>query len=263
MIQEKISVIIPTFNRINELKQCIDSVLNQDYSNIEIIVVSDGYDINIEKVLSEDYYSKVNYYFTEKWTGTPAAARNLGLIKSSADLIAFCDDDDLWVFNKLTVQVNFLTSNNYSLVSSNAYIFSSYMPSNTSLFLKNIVKTEPIIYLVFRNQIMTSTVLFRKSLFFISQYNNLFDLNLSVGEDWIAWLKLRCSTKIPFGYLSHPLIYYRLSNNSLSKNFNSKILIVMHYKVSKLLFNNSFYLTNLLAQVFFFMRWIRYLVYKK
>ncbi|WP_439506870.1 glycosyltransferase family 2 protein [Sediminibacterium sp.] len=263
MIQEKVSVIIPTYNRINELKQCLISVLNQDYSNIEIIVVSDGYDLNLDFLLKQEFFNKINYFYTDKWTGTPSAARNLGLVKSSADLIAFCDDDDLWLNKKLTTQILFLKKHNFSLVSTNGYIFQNTLHNSLKLFLKGDIKIEPLNNLVYRNQIMTSTVLFRKSHFKISEFNNLFDSDLFVGEDWIAWLKLRCSTSVPFGYLPEPLIYYRISNNSLSKKYNFINLLLSTKKVITLLYINNFYFDCFKAIFYFALRWGRYILLRK
>ena len=188
---------------------------------------------------------------------------SLGLVKSSSDLIAFCDDDDLWLSNKLVTQLNFLQKNNFSLVSTNAYTYDKNISNSMKLFLKKNIKIEPLINLVYRNQIITSSVMFRKSHFFITKYDNLFDSEIYVGEDWIAWLKLRCSTEIPFGYLPEPLIHYRLSNNSLSKKYNFRTLILMSYKVIKLLFSYHLYFTCLSAIFFFILRLGRYIFFKK
>lgn len=107
---EKISIIIPTYKNRGGLARAIESVLNQDYSNIEIIVVDDNglgtqFQIKTQEVIAK--YPSVKY-IPHEVNKNGATARNTGLNNSSGSLIAFLDDDDIFLNNKLTKQVEYL-----------------------------------------------------------------------------------------------------------------------------------------------------------
>jgi glycosyltransferase involved in cell wall biosynthesis len=87
----RFSVIIPTFNRASLLRQAIDSVLSQTYSDLEIIVVDDGSTDNTREVVSS--YGQQARYFGQENTGKPAAL-NVGIAVSCGDVINVLDDDD-------------------------------------------------------------------------------------------------------------------------------------------------------------------------
>lgn len=91
----KISIVIPTYNRPNLLNRCLSSLLTQDIGpEYEIIVVSDGLDEASQKAIAA-FGSKVIKHFELETHKGPAAARNLGVQKSSGELIMFTDDDTL------------------------------------------------------------------------------------------------------------------------------------------------------------------------
>lgn len=93
------SVIIPTFNRKPFLKKAIDSVLDQNYQNFELIVVDDGSNDNTDKLISS-YKDKRLTCLRQNNTGV-SSARNKGLKAAKGDFIAFLDSDDWWESNKL------------------------------------------------------------------------------------------------------------------------------------------------------------------
>lgn len=105
--QIKVSVIIPTFDRANFLREAIDSVLNQTEKNFELIVVDDGSRDDTSSVVRSFSDTRIKYFFTER-KGV-SAARNLGVKNSSADIIAFLDSDDLWLPKKLSTQLDFFS----------------------------------------------------------------------------------------------------------------------------------------------------------
>ncbi|MCF2583442.1 glycosyltransferase family 2 protein, partial [Bacteroides caecigallinarum] len=108
-----VSVIIPTYSRPTNLKRAIDSVLNQTYDNIELIVVDDNglgteNQIKTEKVIHE-YLSLKNFHYLKHETNkNGAAARNTGIKNSDGVYIAFLDDDDEFTPNKIAIQVKAL-----------------------------------------------------------------------------------------------------------------------------------------------------------
>ena len=108
---EKVSVIIPTFNREKTIKRAIESCLNQTYKNTEIIVVDDCSFDNTEKIVKDINDVRVQYYKLDKNSGA-CVARNKGIELSTGKYIAFQDSDDEWDKNKLEKQINNLMINN-------------------------------------------------------------------------------------------------------------------------------------------------------
>lgn len=104
-MKPQVSVVIPTFNRFELLSQALQSVLEQTYKDMEIVVVDDGSNDNTREKL-EDYVKKYGIrYVYQKNQGLPSA-RNTGILKSSGRYIAVLDDDDLWYPYTVEKQVN-------------------------------------------------------------------------------------------------------------------------------------------------------------
>lgn len=108
----KVSVIIATYNHAKYLPRAIDSVLEQTYQDFEIIVIDDGSTDNTKAACerySDKYPNKVKYFYQQN--SGPAAARNKGIKKASGEYAAFLDADDLWMKEKLQIQIEFLEKN--------------------------------------------------------------------------------------------------------------------------------------------------------
>jgi len=97
-----VSVIIPTYKRIPNIKRALDSINKQTYSNLQIIVVNDDPHTNIKKRLSK--YKGVYYINNRKNLGS-AESRNRGIKVSRGKYVAFLDDDDMWLPEKIQKQV--------------------------------------------------------------------------------------------------------------------------------------------------------------
>ena len=110
---EKISVIIPTYNRAHCVCSAIDSVLKQSYKNIEIIVVDDGSTDQTNSIL-KGYGDKI-FYLYQNNKGV-SAARNLGIKFCTADWVAFLDSDDEWLPNKIEKQIEDMKNFPHSIV---------------------------------------------------------------------------------------------------------------------------------------------------
>jgi len=103
----RVSIVLPTYNRVMYIGEAIDSVLKQTYANWELLVVDDGSTDNTVELVSQIEDDRIRLLQTPKrlWaTGT----RNFGLNDASGELIAFIDSDDLWAPSKLQKQVNAL-----------------------------------------------------------------------------------------------------------------------------------------------------------
>lgn len=107
-LQPLISVIVTVYNGEKYIAEALKSIFNQDYPNLEVIVIDDGStDATKERV--QQFSDRMSYFY-QKNAGI-AAAKNLGIEKSHGDFFAFLDCDDLWVPEKTTLQLRQLTEN--------------------------------------------------------------------------------------------------------------------------------------------------------
>ena len=90
----KISIIVPVYNCAKYIKKCLDSLINQTFKNIEIILVNDGSTDNSEEII-QSYDDNRIVYIKQKNQG-PSAARNLGIDLAKGEYIGFVDSDD-WI----------------------------------------------------------------------------------------------------------------------------------------------------------------------
>lgn len=107
------SIIMPSYNTAPYIKETIQSVLDQTYTNWELIIVDDCSTDNTEEVLATINHSRIRYFKNEKKSGA-AVSRNKALREAKGQWIAFLDSDDLWMPEKLEKQINFMKKNRYS-----------------------------------------------------------------------------------------------------------------------------------------------------
>lgn len=120
-IPDLVSVIIPTFNRSELVVKAIDSVLDQTYSNIEIIVVDDCSTDNTISLL-EKYGDKITFFRNEK-NSYVGFTRNYGVSLARGEYIAFLDSDDCWLPNKLDLQLSWMKMNQFNISASGFYTY--------------------------------------------------------------------------------------------------------------------------------------------
>lgn len=119
-MQYKVSVIIPTYKRSDFLQRAVDSILNQTYKNVEVIVVDDNEpDSEYRKMTEEnmrkyDKDERVRYIKNEKNLGG-ALSRNVGIKNATGEYITFLDDDDVYLPKKIENQLNFMVKNNLEM----------------------------------------------------------------------------------------------------------------------------------------------------
>lgn len=105
-----VSVVVPTYNRPDFLIKTMRSILNQTYKNIELIVISNGKSDENERAAKSFDDDRVIYADQEN-SGGPSGPRNHGMRLSKGEYIAVCDDDDLWLPEKLEAQVSAMERN--------------------------------------------------------------------------------------------------------------------------------------------------------
>jgi glycosyltransferase involved in cell wall biosynthesis len=102
----KVSVVIPTYNRAAKVQNAIQSVLNQTFSDLEVIVVDDGSSDETGRILGETYGDRIRYCFQRNQGAS--VARNRGIEEARGEWIAFLDSDDIWEKDKLECQLKTL-----------------------------------------------------------------------------------------------------------------------------------------------------------
>ena len=205
-----VSVIIPTYNRLDFLQAAVDSVLKQTYTNFELIVVDDG--------SSDGTYERystckppVAYARTEH-SGV-SAARNHGIRLASGQLIAFLDSDDQWLPGKLAKQTAYFQDNPGVMLCQTE---ETWIRSGKQVSPK-IIHTKPDGDVFERSLelcvVSPSSVMMRREFFEIV---GMFDENLPACEDYDLWLRTSYRMEIPL--LPEPLtIKYGGHDDQLSK----------------------------------------------
>jgi glycosyltransferase involved in cell wall biosynthesis len=208
-----VSVIIPTYNSADFLPQAIDSVLQQTYENIEIIVIDDGSTDHTEAVL-KPYTERIRYF--KKPNGGPSAARNMGIAEAQGEFIAFQDADDLWLPEKLQLQMDYLTAHaEIAVVYTDLTQFDLQGQVSISLVERYGAIPSGYIFeeLLVNHAITLSSVIVRRSC--IDEVG-AFDESLIGAEDYNFYLRL--ARKFQFGFLNQALVQKRLHTNNLSDN---------------------------------------------
>jgi glycosyltransferase involved in cell wall biosynthesis len=183
----KFSVIIPTFKRVNLLQRALESVRAQTYQNYEIVVINDNFEDkeDIDKLASGFDKIKVIHHPVSKGGN---AARNSGILNSSGDIIAFLDDDDLWLPEKLNMHLKQHQQNPaFGLVySASLNVFSSPLFKNKTSFAplpSNVMEAMGKAEFCPRS---SSVTIKRECV----EKCGLFDENLVNLQDWDYWFRI-------------------------------------------------------------------------
>ena len=198
----KVSVIIPTFNRLLMLKESVDSVLAQDLEDMELIVVDDGSTDGTADEMKR-YGGRVKLIQHSQNKGV-SAARNKGILHARGKYIAFLDSDDLWMKGKLKIQVAFLDDNPHYPICYTDEIWIR-RGKRVNPMLKHAKYSGWIFEKCLPLCIISpSSVMMKRTLF---SKVGLFDEALPVCEDYDFWL--RVSARFPIFFINRKLIVKR------------------------------------------------------
>jgi glycosyltransferase involved in cell wall biosynthesis len=226
----KVSVIIPTYNREKYIVDTINSVLNQTFSDYEIIVVDDGSTDGTERVIREQFPDKISYL--SKPNGGPASARNMGMRIATGEYIAFLDSDDLWLPEKLEIQIRYMDSNpKCGLIGSWALTFRGTDSSKIEDVALACPETVPTLQrLLLVNCILLSTVMARASCI---EKAGGFDNSLFVLEDYDLWIRLAMHYEL--ANLPRVLARYRLHAGNIYGGASARKVAEDGFKVTDLI----------------------------
>jgi len=211
-----VSVIMPVYNGELYLSAAIDSIIAQTYQPVEIIAVDDGSTDGTTQIIRK--YENVRYFYQTNRGVT--AARNNGISHARGDMIAFLDQDDIWLPHKLTAQVNYLLEHpEVGFVLARQKLFIETDIKKPSWLKEEMLRTDQVGYL-------PGTLLARKSVF---DKIGLFDTAYQIGSDteWIARAK---DMGIIMVIVQDVLLNRRIHNQNLSAQVE-----IMHPELVKLL----------------------------
>ncbi len=236
-MSNKISVIIPLYNGAKYIQQALESVFQQTYNNYEIIIIDDGSTDESKQVL-ESYLDKVKYIYQNN-QGV-AAARNKGLEVATGEYIAFLDQDDYFLPEKLESQVAKLEKRkNLGLVISGWQIVNEEGEGKSAvqpwLNLPQLDTEELIIY----KPVLLSAMLFRRN--WLEKVGK-FETNLYQTYDVELVLRL-AAQGCRADWVRKALVCYRQHENNVSKN------IIAQAKELELVLENFFSRKNLSLDV--------------
>jgi GT2 family glycosyltransferase len=209
-----ICVIIPAYNASKTIQETIESVLNQTFTDFELIVINDGsQDATLEVVdRIRDHRLKV---FSYPNAGV-SASRNRGLAKATGEFISFLDADDLWTPDKLEGQLQALQANPQAAV---AYSWTDYIDEFGQFLYsgKHPTVTGDVYSELLLNDFLengSNPLIRREALIQVGG----FDESLFGPEDWELFIRL--AARYPFVVVPRSQILYRLSTTSISFNLS-------------------------------------------
>lgn len=217
---ELVSVIMPAFNAEFYIYEAINSVIVQTYNNWELIIVDDGSTDTTAKIVDEWVVKdkRIQYYYQEN--GKQGKARNFGISKSKGVYLAFLDADDLWLSEKLEIQITEIKKNRVDLVFADSYIFydDGIIDPSQKMNIPNTVfyDKKSIRLFLEANRIPILTVLVKREK--IINVNGFSEkLDIQNVEDYHLWLKLLMSNSI---FYSSDLIVakYRVHDSSVTSS---------------------------------------------
>lgn len=205
-----ISVVVPVFNGEQTIKETLESVLKQTFTDFELIVINDGSQDKTLEVISSIKDNRLQVYSYPN--AGLAASRNRGITRATSEYIAFIDADDIWTSDKLEAQFNALQANPDAAV---AYSWTDYIDEHSQFLRRGshiAINGDILPQLLVMDFLENgSNPLIRKQAFI--EVGN-FDESLNAAEDWDMLLRL--ARRYHFVAVPSPQILYRISANSMS-----------------------------------------------
>jgi alpha-1,3-rhamnosyltransferase len=223
-----VSVVVPCYNHEKYVKETIESIINQTYKNIELIVIDDGSKDNSIQVIQE-LADKYVFTFIHRPNKGLSATLNDGIRLSKGKYFCACASDDIYILNKIEKQVEFMEANpDYGMCYGKIIEFdkTGYKKERE---IKNAKSGWIFDDLILQNFIPAVTQMTKKRILIDV---GLFDEELYI-EDWDMWLII--SEKFQIGFLDEYLAYYRNHNTNISSNalkmYEAKQIIIYKWRI--------------------------------
>lgn len=233
-----VSVVLPVYNCETFLEDSIKSILNQTYTNLELIIINDASTDNTKNIIKEflNIDSRIRYFENNINSGV-SFSTNLGILKSNGIYIAKQDADDISLNTRIESQVRFFSQNpDIDLLTGKAIFFNN---GNAKEWIsgESLNQTQIKFKLFLCCPIMNPTLMIKKS--FITKNHLLYDLAFNGPEDYDFFTKAILLGKI-YSF-SDILIKYRIHDSDTRLNHRSK---VQRYKLDTLKIRENYFKAN-------------------
>jgi len=235
-----VSIIIPTYNRAYLIKETLDSILLQTYTNWECIVVDDGSNDGTDNLLAgyieKDHRFK---YFSRPKNRLKGAnsCRNYGFEVSSGDYINWFDSDDIMHPNKLKIQINQLIVSELNYSVCQTLVFKNTIDNIIGLRSENIYSDNIFEDYLERKVIwMTPSAIWKKE--FLNQFNFLFDEELQAAQEWEFHCRMLYHSD-KYELVDDALIYIRNHEQSISYNSSMNKRMFNYFLARFKIYNNE------------------------
>ena len=230
-----VSVVIPYYKKKFYFEKTINSIIGQSYKKFEIILIYDDNnldELNFLKKIKKKF-KKIKLIINKKNLG-PGLSRNKGILLSRGTYIAFCDADDIWKKNKLSLQIKFMEKYNLNFSHTNYFVIDKNEKKIGKFKSKSKIEYQDLLKSC---DIGLSTVIVKKNLL----RKNLF-CNLRTKEDFYLWLQIIKKEKKIFS-INKYLSYWRYLENSLSSPISQRLIDAfrLYYTYEKNNFFTSIY----------------------
>lgn len=248
MIKTKVSILIPCYKQAEFLDECLQSVLDQTFSDWECLIIDDGSPDNTNEIASKWVEKDMRFRYFLKTNGGVSSARNYGIEKAKGEYIQFLDSDDVLDKRKLELSLNEMEAikkPKRKLVISNFIMFKNnrtnpivpYCNLNIQLFT-----FESLLY----QWNETFSIPIHCGFFESSLFEGIrFPENLTAQEDWVVWVNI-FKKDIEVCFINEPLALYRINNNSRMMTndiFSDQLKAYEYFKTN--LTDNEFYKLSL------------------
>ncbi|MDE5803251.1 MAG: glycosyltransferase [Lachnospiraceae bacterium] len=216
-----VSVVIPTYNRIRTLPASVDSVLEQTYENLELIIMDDGSTDGTQEYVESITDKRVRYRRADKNMG-PSAARNMGAELAKGEYLAFQDSDDAWEPDKLEKQMKLMVDNGELAMVYSEFGFyrdgelAAIIPSPQIPYEEK--HGDLFSHLLLYPLISTQTMLIKTKEFIAA---GGFDETLQAYEDFEFSMRFAQNHRI--GFVDEPLVRVNNTPNSVNKRLGERI----------------------------------------
>lgn len=216
--QYKVSIIVPVYNAEKYLRECVNSLINQTYKNIEIILVNDGSSDNSLKICKE-YEEHTNLRVITQENQGVSAARNKGLETSTGEYVMFVDSDDYIESNMVEEMIKKVIKSDMVICEYNEKYQNNIIPIKIRSDLNKIDAKEAILLTFDNAGGYLWNKIFKKET--IIKNNFKFDSNIHMLEDQLFVIKYM--SKISKITIIHKCLYnYRIRKTSAARNTNDK-----------------------------------------
>jgi len=226
----KVSAVMALYNTpYSYLQSTVQSLLNQTFSDFELIVIDDASTADYNAFFEQFNDKRIKYFKLEKNSG-PGHARNEGIKKAAGEYVANCDSDDIYLPQRLELQVKFLDENpNISLIGT-TFRFSnknrlSVLPLNDAD-----IKT----FMLFNSPFCNPTIIFRREEF--ASKNLFYPEDINFAEDYELWIDAMFSG-VKMANLEDFLMIYTRRVGQLSKEKSEKQISILKKLYAKTLSN--------------------------